>query len=203
MGSYEAFTKFLDTDVLMYIVKQTNIYASQKNDHNFKLSLKDLKSFIGILLVSGYHSLPQQNMYWDTAYDSGVEIVRNSMTFKRFKSIKKYIHFADNNTLNKKDKMAKLTPLIERINKKFKRFGYFDKIISVDEQMVPYFGLHSAKMFIKGKPIRFGFKNWVMATKTGYIFIASNPIVEETKKLIMNSGWELVWFLILWKKSMI
>ena len=36
--------------------------------------------------------------------------------------------------------------------------------------MVPYFGLHSAKMFIKGKPVRFGYKVWIMASKTGYIY---------------------------------
>ena len=34
--------------------------------------------------------------------------------------------------------------------------------------MVPYFGRHSAKMFIRGKPIRFGHKNWVLASNDGY-----------------------------------
>ena len=36
--------------------------------------------------------------------------------------------------------------------------------------MVPYFGLHSSKMFIKNKPVRFGFKIWIMASKCGYIY---------------------------------
>ena len=34
--------------------------------------------------------------------------------------------------------------------------------------MVPYFGRHSAKMFIRGKPIRLGYKNWILATSDGY-----------------------------------
>ena len=34
--------------------------------------------------------------------------------------------------------------------------------------MVPYFGRHSAKMFICGKSIRFGYKNWVLASSDGY-----------------------------------
>ncbi|CAI6371246.1 unnamed protein product [Macrosiphum euphorbiae] len=29
---------------------------------------------------------------------------------------------------------------------------------SIDESMVPYFGRHGCKQFIRGKPIRFGFK---------------------------------------------
>lgn len=28
--------------------------------------------------------------------------------------------------------------------------------LSVDEQMIPYFGRHSCKMYMKGKPVRFG-----------------------------------------------
>ena len=50
----------------------------------------------------------------------------------------------------------------------FKQFGVFAKDLAIDEQMVPYFGRHSAKMFIGGKPIRFVFKNWVLASSDGY-----------------------------------
>ena len=35
---------------------------------------------------------------------------------------------------------------------------------------VSKFGRHSCKMFIRGKPIRFGFKNWVLAADDGYPF---------------------------------
>ena len=44
----------------------------------------------------------------------------------------------------------------------------FAKNLAIDEQMIPYFGRHSAKMFIRGKPIRFGYKNWVSALSDGY-----------------------------------
>ena len=36
--------------------------------------------------------------------------------------------------------------------------------------MVPYYGHHSSKMYIRGKPIRFGFKLWVLASSDGYPF---------------------------------
>ena len=44
----------------------------------------------------------------------------------------------------------------------------FAKDLAIDEQMVPYFGRHSAKMFICVKPIRFGHKNWVLASTDSY-----------------------------------
>ena len=35
--------------------------------------------------------------------------------------------------------------------------------------MIPYFDKHSAKQFIRGKPIRFGYKMWVLTTPPGYV----------------------------------
>ena len=43
----------------------------------------------------------------------------------------------------------------------------FAKDLTIDEQMAPYFGKHSEKMFIRGKPIKFGYKNWVLASSDG------------------------------------
>ena len=46
--------------------------------------------------------------------------------------------------------------------------GVFHDKLSIDESMVPYYGRHSAKMFIRGKPIRFGFKIWALCGSDGY-----------------------------------
>ena len=34
--------------------------------------------------------------------------------------------------------------------------------------MIPYFGNHSFKIFIRGKPIRFGYKKWIFASSCDY-----------------------------------
>ena len=39
--------------------------------------------------------------------------------------------------------------------------------LSTDESMVPYYGRHSCKPFIRAKPSRFGYKLWVLASGTG------------------------------------
>jgi len=44
----------------------------------------------------------------------------------------------------------------------------FQENLSIDESMVPYYGRQSCKMFIRGKPICFGYKLWVIAGKDGY-----------------------------------
>ena len=51
---------------------------------------------------------------------------------------------------------------------------------SIDESMVPCYGRHGCTQFIKGKPIRFGFKIWACATVSGYcIQLEPYPGVEE------------------------
>ena len=41
--------------------------------------------------------------------------------------------------------------------------------MAIDESMIPYFGKHYAKQFIRGKPIRFGFKMWAICSRNGYL----------------------------------
>ena len=60
--TWEIFEQLL-SDVLKFMLQQTLTYALQKNDSQFTLDLNKIKIFNGILLFSGYHKLPQQNMY--------------------------------------------------------------------------------------------------------------------------------------------
>ena len=90
------------------------------------------------------------------------------MSKNRFQSIKQYLHFADNAALEQGNKVAKVQPLYTSLNEQLVEWGVFHELLSVDESMVPYFGKHSAKMYIKGKPIRFGYKIWCLCGKDGF-----------------------------------
>ena len=109
-------------------------------------------------------------MYWSKADDISVPLVAKQMPRNKFIAMKKYVHVADNENLTKGDKMAKVRPLIDAVNESLQQFGIFHKELSIDEQMVPYYGRHSCKMFLRGKPIRFGYKLWLLCSSTGYPF---------------------------------
>ena len=98
----------------------------------------------------------------------GCQLVSNSMSRNSFLSIKKYIHFADNQKLVQGNKVAKILPLYNLFNSSIVKFGVFHQNLSIDESMVPYYGKHGAKMFIRGKPIRFGYKIWALCGSNGY-----------------------------------
>lgn len=142
----EIFSLFCDDNLLNQIVQYSVNYAHQDNYHGFKLTTAELTKFFGILILRGYHSL-----YWSRTEDCGIELVQITMSRNRFREIKKYLHFCDNNSIDKNDKFAKVRLLIDSMNEKNLQFGIFSEDLSIDEEMIPYFGRHSAKMFIKGK----------------------------------------------------
>jgi hypothetical protein len=90
------------------------------------------------------------------------------MPLNMYKKIKSYLHLADNHHLDVNNKVAKVQPLYELLNRNLRQFGCFHEECSIDESMVPYYGKHSSKMFMRMKPIRYGYKIWVLAGVDGY-----------------------------------
>lgn len=166
----DLFFMFFDDEIITDIIQYTQKYARDNNRHDFTIDKDDLLKFLGIMILSGYHTLPQADLYWSTEEDKGLKIVRDCMSRNRFRNIKRNIHLFDNNKLDKNDKFTKLRPFFDQLNKKFMQFGVFSTNLSIDEQMVPYFGRHSCKMYLKGKPVRFGFKLWCLCSSGGYLY---------------------------------
>ncbi|PRD27645.1 UNVERIFIED_CONTAM: hypothetical protein NCL1_34771 [Trichonephila clavipes] len=71
-----------------------------------------------------------------------------------------------------------------RTKKKFQQFGIFHSKLSIVESMVSYYDHHSAKLFIKGKPITFGYKIWMLCSRSGYpsmkIYCRKKPELENS-----------------------
>ncbi|XP_071043039.1 piggyBac transposable element-derived protein 3-like [Parasteatoda tepidariorum] len=109
-------------------------------------------------------------MYWSLDEDKGLPIIWKCMSRNRFKSLKQNINLSDNFCLDKTDKFAKPRPFLKHLNQKYLQFGIFSQHLSIDKEMVSYFGRHSSKMFIKGKPVRFGFKLWCLCSSDEYLF---------------------------------
>ena len=56
------------------------------------------------------------------------------------------------------------------MQRNFLWFGVFLEHLSIDEQMVPYYGHFSTKMYMRNKPVKFGMKIWFLASAQGYLF---------------------------------
>lgn len=162
---------FVDDEVIDWIVACTIDYATtDNNDATFSTDAAEIRTFIGILYITGYNTRPDIQNYWATNQSLECPLIRAAMPRDRFLRLKRYLHVCDNRQLDTNDKFAKVTPLNDLMNEKFIQFGVFSHNLSIDEQMIAYYGRHSCKMFIKGKPIRFGFKYWALCSADGYLY---------------------------------
>lgn len=168
LSPIDLFFLFVDDEIIDLIRNFTNLYASQHN-RSGDVSTEEIKCFIGILLLSGYYKFPRRAMYWENAEDAGSKLVYEAMSRDRFSFIMQNLHCNDNTKLTKDDKFTKLRPLFDTLNKKFQAFAPFQEFHSLDESMVPYYGGHGTKQFIRGKPIRWGYKFWTGTTRNGYV----------------------------------
>lgn len=110
-----------------------------------------------------------ERMYWENAEDCRVNIVSQALS-RQYMDIKRNLHLADNTTVHTCDQFYKLRRYMQLLNEIFSKFGVFSHSLRVDEQMIPYFGRHSCKMYMRGKPVRFGFKAWCLCSAGGYLY---------------------------------
>lgn len=165
----------MDVFLLMYpptlrehTVEMSNLYSSQTKGKHLNLSIEELLTFYGILLTSGYSSLPRRHMYWSADSDLHIESIADSMRRNCFDEIMGSLHVVDNTKITN-DPFFKVRPLFSELNTSYKVMS-FKEWLSVNENMVPYFGRHGCKQFIKSKPIRFGYKLWSLASSSGYMY---------------------------------
>ena len=117
-----------------------------------------------------------------------VEICTGIMTRKCIHVKKPFLHVSDNANLQ----ADKIRPLLSMLNEIFIHYFEFLKTqnLSIDQSMVPYYGRQSAKQCIRGKPIRFGYKMWVLTPALG--MWCSSSLTNE-RKGGKHSTKDLVW----------
>lgn len=163
------FEQFLDDEIIDMLVENTNKYARvAKGKPSFQTTSGEFRLFLAILYTSGYVPLPRRRLYWDQSDDVRNNAISAAMPRNRFDKLMQRLHVADNENLPPGDRFAKVRPLFTALNKRFLTVFPGDLNLLIDESMVPYFGRLSAKQFIRGKPIRFGFKVWSINTQLGY-----------------------------------
>ena len=163
------FELFFDDEIFNLIVEETNRYASEKN-RSLIVDKNDIKCFIEILVLSKYLAPSKRRLLWENATDTHHALVANAMKRDKFEAIFANLHLADYiQFLDDTDKFAKARPLIKLLNKKFQQYAPNEEFYNFDESMCQYYGRHGCKQFLRGKPIRIGFKIWCGTTPLGYL----------------------------------
>ena len=67
---HEIFEKFSITEQMEKVRLESNKYPRYESNRSFMMTIKKLKSFIAILVLSGHNQLPRQEMYWQRREDN-------------------------------------------------------------------------------------------------------------------------------------
>lgn len=171
------FPLFLSTtkfDILVQLIVSESIRYAHQNGREFSVEIHEMKAFLGLNLVMGYHTLPSLRDYWSTEPDVAVPFVANARA--RFEELRKNLHFCNNEKVRDPsspnfDRAYKIRPVIQHLNELFQNALNNTKEQSIDEHMIKFKGHNVMKQYIKNKPVKWGFKLWCRCdSATGYLF---------------------------------
>ena len=171
LSPLDCFQRMFPKDLLEHILEQTNLYGQQRGQQ-LNITMEELLGFIGVMLMSGYRATHDKKHLWSNDDDVSSKWAKELMARNRFLDILRNIHLADNTKLTTgQDPYFKVRPFFEKLNLAFKSV-VLQNSLCVDESMVPYYGRHGTKQFIRGKPVRYGYKLWCLASSGGYLYHA-------------------------------
>lgn len=111
-----------------------------------------MERFFAILLYMGLSKLPKISDYWLHKFLYRHCFVRHVMSRNIFQDLLRFLHFADNETADKEDRLYKNKPLTDSLTKKFKQL----KIPA--EVVVPFRGRLRFRQYLPGKASKYGIK---------------------------------------------
>lgn len=187
----EYFQGLLGREAFEDIAKQTNLYAVQVDPSKpLNASVDEIEQFFGIALYMSVYGLPNSRMYWGTS--TRINCVASVMSLSRWETIKRFLHFADNNEQVTEgqpgyDKLFKVRRLLNWLLRSFKDIP-IDEMLCVDEQIVPFKGKSALKTYNPKKPKRWGYKIFVLADQHGIVhnfefYTGSVPVPEEVSDI--------------------
>lgn len=172
------FLLFFDDRFLNLIVESTNEYAVtlflsekthvQSRINEWKnLTVSELKTFLGLLILSGIIQLPKLTDYWSTHrfYKSPFS---KYMSRNRFLIILRCLHFTIND-IDNSDRLCKIRPVMDHFNEKMQKVYTPGKELSLDESMVAWRGRLIFKQYIKNKRHKYGVKLYVLSEPNGLV----------------------------------
>ncbi|OAF72062.1 Alpha-actinin-like protein 1 [Intoshia linei] len=135
------FMKFIDQKVLDIIMKCTNDRANFLHLKFSNIDSRELKAFIGLLIMSGLCKSSKENatMMWKCG-PLGRNVFRATMSLNRFRDISTNLRFDDVQTRNKNDKFTAFRNIWELFIENCRKSFIPGENVVIDEQLIPFRG---------------------------------------------------------------
>ena len=197
------FKKFFDEIVFEHIVNETNLFAKQFFDENveslpqhsrahqwYDTCIDEIKMFVALLILQGVDSKAWSCMYFTKRESVCSPFYSKVMSGRRFELLQRFMHFADNTSINNESpgrKLAKIQPLLDILIPIFMKNYIPSKSISIDESLLGWKGHLGLITYMPNKRKRFGIKFYELCeSTTGYVW---NSFIYTGKDTVYNSAY--------------
>jgi Transposase IS4 len=176
LSELDTFQRLLTPAIIDRIVIATNSYAENaRKDEELlpharrwiPVNSTDIWRFVGCLLHMGYHKLSNHEDYWS---ESGY--LRKFISLKRYDQIHRYFTLRNGVTDPKqKDETFawRVEPVATIVKQNCKALWSPSSHLAIDEAMIAYRGRTVDKVKLLNKPIKEGYKVWVLGD-AGYVY---------------------------------
>ena len=180
----KTFDYFLPEEVLKKIAHYSNLYVEKYNERAvqqgknqiewMRTNAEEIRAFIGFLILSGVLLAQKEPLHSLWEGDAAFQRPIFSATFgrNRFIELLRFIRFDDKESRKireETDKLAAIREILEMIREKFQDAYYPSDSLTIDEQLIRFYGHCKFRVYMPSKPDKYGIKVWVLAdASNGY-----------------------------------
>ena len=173
--AFDYFLLLFDNNIIDEICVNSNSYAELHRDkypYSYShypdggLTRLSFYQFLAVVIYMGLHPRDDYFSYWSTdplfisQYIQSVPISRNT-----FSAILTFLHVSSVDPLDvdTSDRLHKVRCLMSKLKSNCQQYYHPYKHVAVDERMVKSKGRFTCKQYVRMKPVKWGFKLWVLS----------------------------------------
>ncbi|XP_069701493.1 piggyBac transposable element-derived protein 3-like [Periplaneta americana] len=128
----------------------------------------EIKKLFGACIYTTLIGYPRLKMFWSAR--TRIPMIADNMSRNRFFELRTNLKVIDDNSVSeddrKKDRFWKVRPMLDIVRQSCLQTPQ-PQNVSIDEQMIPFYGHVSMRQYVRGKPCPVGLKLFVMASASG------------------------------------
>lgn len=174
----DSFDYIFTDEIINTIVENTNIHALQCAVQNIEeghelpnfteTSAPEIRAFLGLLILWGVFQGHREASHaaWDGDIATKRPIFSATMSRNRFQELSHYLRFDNKATRYERSLLrrdAAISEIATMLQSRFSQMYVPGESVTVDEQLVRFFGRCKFKVFMPSKPDKYGVKIWVLA----------------------------------------